>query len=453
MLGLGIWCSAQHTINIQSDRCNHCSMSIKDPNFAALAINGDEAYTFDAIECLVNFLKENDDIVFSRLLVADYIHGGRLIEAEKAFFLKSREIPSPMGAYISAYPSEKAAKEVQMEKGGEIYNWEALKKLFEDSRFGLINQPTHHHHLPGAYAPIGIMGDHLHHEGGLMLSFRMMDMRMEDNLKGSGEVTNQSIFQDYMVAPQAMTMRMYMLGAMYAPHDRITLMIMQHFVQKSMDLESMMGMDFSTESAGLGDMRISVLYGLLANDQVSFHLNAALNIPIGDVTQRDHTPMMQDMKLPYAMQLGSGTYDVTLGGTIKGSMDRWSAGIQPLGVIRTGENNQGYRFGNQLDIASWLSYDINRFLSVSGRGLYTRMSGLHGIDDELNPMMAPPANPGNTGHTRIWTYLGSNLSLGDQPVLRDFKIGIEYGIPVYQRVQGIQMSAGSTLLAGLRYSI
>ena len=163
--------------------------------------------------------------------------------------------------------------------------------------------------------------------------------------------------------------------------------------------------------------------------------------------------MNEDMKLPYPMQLGSGTFDFTIGGTYKYSTGKVNLGFQPLGTIRTGSNSEGYRFGDQLSMHGWASYDLSNWISFSGRVSGNVQGKIHGKDSELVPMMAPPANYMNSGGTRVMSYVGSNFSLGSKPGFRNFKFGLEYGIPLYQNVNGIQMSVNSSFIAGLRVSI
>ncbi len=450
---LSTTCIGQILEDIEGKQCTQCNMPVKDPRFASIAQSASETHAFDAIECLVNFLKENDEHSFNSILVPDFSQGGQLIPAQTAVFLKSRAIPSPMGAYLSAYASKKIAQQVQSEKGGQLYNWTELQRLFKDSRFGLLDHPTHHHNNPGSYAPAGIMGDHLHHMGGLMVSLRYMDMHMKGNLEGSTEVSNTEIFESYMVAPQSMTMRMMMLGVMYAPSDRITFMLMQQFSENKMNLKTRMGNEFSTESRGMGDMKVSLLLGILSSNNHALHLNTTVNIPTGNLKKRDGTPMVENMKLPYLMQLGTGTVDLTVGGTYKGTSNRISWGLQPLATLRTGENSEGYRFGNQLDVNCWISYDVSKWIGISGRFNSTTLTQTIGQDEELNAMMAPPANTNNSGSTRIRSFIGTNFSFGDQPVLRNIKASTSFGLPIFQKVQGIQMAEVSSFHMGLTYSI
>ncbi|WP_421765145.1 nitrous oxide reductase accessory protein NosL [Ekhidna sp.] len=445
---------AQDLIKIGTDACSHCNMFIKDQQFAAVAVDQDgSTQKFDAIECLVNYLKDEDESSFKKLMVADYEMSGSIIDAKNATYLKSKNIASPMGAYLSAYVSKEVAEKVQRNKGGELYNWEELKKKFIDSRFGLLDHPTHHHNRPDAYAPIGIMGDHLHHKGGFMVSVRYMTMEMEGNLSGSDEVNDMIVFQNYMVAPQAMRMDMLMIGVMYAPSDRLTLMLMQNFQRNQMDLSTMMGMNFSTKSEGIGDLKISALYGLFSESTHSWHLNVGVSIPTGSIKNQGDTPMAEGMRLPYPMQLGTGTVDLTFGGTYKGSSENVSWGVQPLATIRTGDNTEGYKWGNEFVINTWVGYNLAEWVSVAGQFSAKKQTQMQGRDEMLNPMMVTTADTKNTGFTKVYSNVALNFSFGESPVLRDFKAGLSYGLPVYQKVKGIQMNEQDAFTIGLRYAI
>lgn len=113
---------------------------------------------------------------------------------------------------------------------------------------------------PDGHAPMGVMGDHYHHQGEWMFSLRYMPMWMENNLNGKESLGNSDIFQEYLVAPQKMVMNMYMLGVMYAVTDNFTLMLMTNYLSNTMDLKTRTNVDFETASSGLGDIS---LYGLV----------------------------------------------------------------------------------------------------------------------------------------------------------------------------------------------
>ena len=296
------------------------------------------------------------------------------------------------------------------------------------------------------------MGDHLHHNKGLMFSFRYMRMNMDQNKRGSAEIETPDIHTDYMVAPQKMTMDMYMLGFMYAPSDKLTVMLMQNILRKDMDLRTRMDMEFSSSSSGLGDANLAVLYSLWQRNNHTFHVNTSLNLPVGNITSRNDTPMQEDAKLPYPMQLGSGTFDVTFGGTYKGQTPKVSWGVQQLNTIRPGTNSQGYRFGNNHNVNLWTAYRTSNSLSVSMRFNAAIQGGISGSDDDLNPMMVTTANVLNSGFKSVTTFVGFNLSLA-RISLDNLSFGFEAGLPVYQYFDGIQMAQKNSYNVGVRYSI
>lgn len=171
---------------------------------------------------------------------------------------------------------------------------------------------------PDGHAPISVMGDHYHKKGEFMFSYKFMPMWMDGNLQSTNGISDEDIYQNFMAAPRKMSMSMHMLGLMYAPSDRFTLMFMGNYLSNSMDLRTGMGVPFTTESSGLGDVTISSLIKIMNKNRQSLHGSVGISIPTGDIDQRDATPMMNDAQLAYPMQLGSGTWDPSLGLTYLG---------------------------------------------------------------------------------------------------------------------------------------
>jgi copper chaperone NosL len=101
-------------------------MTIVDKQHASqLVTEKGKVYKFDAIECMVDHLSE-DTTPIALYLVTDYTHPEELIDAKKATFIISANIPSPMKANLSALASKSKAEELQESKGGELYTWETL---------------------------------------------------------------------------------------------------------------------------------------------------------------------------------------------------------------------------------------------------------------------------------------------------------------------------------------
>ncbi len=114
-------------INYGSDGCHFCKMTIVDKVHAAeIVTKKGKVYKFDATECMINFMDEFDTSEIKLYLSNNYTEPETLIDATKATFLISENIPSPMGAFLSAFNAKEDATKTQSDKGGTLYTWEKL---------------------------------------------------------------------------------------------------------------------------------------------------------------------------------------------------------------------------------------------------------------------------------------------------------------------------------------
>jgi len=120
-------------IDYGEQSCHFCRMTIVDRQHAAQFVNDKgKTYNFDATECLINYLSGVDEEDVGLLLVSDYNLPESLIEAELATFIISEEMPSPMGANLSALSTKAEAEEILQNKKGKIYNWNELLQYFKE---------------------------------------------------------------------------------------------------------------------------------------------------------------------------------------------------------------------------------------------------------------------------------------------------------------------------------
>lgn len=312
---------------------------------------------------------------------------------------------------------------------------------------------------PDGHAPIGVMGDHTHEAGEFMFSYRFMYMSMEGSRDGTDQITDASVVQaggpyNFMVTPTSMPMQMHMLGIMYAPSDVVTLMGMFNYLDSSMDHLTRMGGNFTTESGGFGDIGIGALVGLVREGPTRLHLNLGVTLPTGSIEQMDETPMSggNDVILPYAMQVGSGTFDLVPGFTFLGMADKISYGAQARGVFRTGENDRGYTVGNRLEGTGWLAVRAATNVSFSARAKYQVWNDYEGRDTALNPMMVPTARTDLRGGKRLDIPVGVNFWV-DEGALSGFRVLAEYDIPVWQKLGGPQLETSGTFTIGVQLSV
>ncbi|MBC9797145.1 transporter [Sinomicrobium weinanense] len=310
---------------------------------------------------------------------------------------------------------------------------------------------------PDGHAPISVMGDHTHHKGEWMFSYRFMYMQMKDLKNGSDNISHSDVYGNgYMVSPLKMNMKMHMLGVMHAVSDKITLMAMLNYIENDMDLQMMMNnmtSSFATSSSGFGDIKVSALYQFLNKNHQELHGLIGVSVPSGSIDKKDVTPMSSPDKivLPYPMQMGSGTLGTDIGLTYLGQNPLISWGSQLKATFYYGENSNDYRPGNMYDWNSWLAVKTTDWLSFSARLQARITEDIHGENPDLNPMMVTTANTENSGGKYILSGLGLNTYIPGGN-LKDLRLGIEFGYPVYQDVNGIQLSQKETLTVGLQYA-
>jgi len=321
------------------------------------------------------------------------------------------------------------------------------------------------------HAPIGIMGDHLHKKGEWMVSYRAMQMDMSGNLLGDASISDDDIVTSQpnrfagmpmmpptlRVVPQDMTTTMHMFGAMYAPTDNVTLVAMVNYLKKEMTLRTFQGGmgtnvlgDFKSESSGIGDTKLGVLYRLAEGETHRFHGNFTLSLPTGSITEegRPLTPMnMRPLRrLPYPMQLGTGTYDITPGVTYTGSAGIWAWGAQALYTLRTGENDEGYTVGDESKLNTWLQLGFSEAVSGSLGLEHKSSDAIDGIDVAI-ALPVHTADPANSGRDLINVKLGVNTAF-TRGALAGHRFAFEYVVPIEQDVNGLQMEMQSMWTLG-----
>jgi hypothetical protein len=335
------------------------------------------------------------------------------------------------------------------------------------------------------HAPIGVMGEHLHKKGGWMLSYRYMRMNMEGNRIGTDEVspeqivttvpnlnpvvtpTGMTVVPPFLrVVPTKMTMEMHMFGGMYAPTDNTTLMAMLPYIRKEMDHVTfqapnpMMGIPpdntnriggFTTKSEGIGDLKLSALHRLYDDAVNHVHLNLGISAPTGSVKKRDtildpfgRTP---DVRLPYSMQIGTGTWDLLPGITYHARQGDLSWGAQYMAEVRLeSENSEGYAFGDKHTVTGWVAYQFAPWISTSFRAEYMTQGDIDGSDPEIGGPVQT-ANPEFYGGQRLNLLGGVNLVVPHGP-LKGHRLAFEAGAPVFQDLNGPQMETDWTFTVG-----
>jgi hypothetical protein len=305
---------------------------------------------------------------------------------------------------------------------------------------------------------LNVLGAHTHLQGQAMFGYQYMFMRMEDyRVNTHGLSPNEVLSQyGYPVVHERMEMHMHMVEAMYAFTDNLTVMAMLPYKDMSMRHLMADGHRFIQHANGIGDLEAMALYTFLGSYEKGYRLilNAGMSFPTGSVGVQDHRegdPEQPKVLLEYPMQLGSGTYDPLAGLTYLGDHKNWSWGSQIMATFRIGENERDYRFGNVLRTTAWLAYGVTDWFAP-----YVRMEGqiwghVHGKDASLNPAANPEADPSKQGGERADLLFGVNF-YAPHGALKGMRLLLEGGFPVYERLNGPQLSTAFTATGGLSYS-
>ncbi len=339
---------------------------------------------------------------------------------------------------------------------------------------------------PDSHAPLGVMGDHAHGAGELMFSYRFMGMAMDGLLDGTDTVSTEDALLHYQMVPTTMQMQMHMFGAMFAPHDSVTLMAMTSYRSNFVEMEGAhthatgdhdhpVGHQ-EMESAGLGDLRLSALIRLLNASNVDLILNAGVSIPTGAIDVEGTHGSDELIVLPYPMQLGSGSFALRPAVTFAGTNGSWSYGAQARAAIPLNENSRYYRLAPTVGSTLWSARKLNDWLSISVRGSIQNWGNIttsaehtedehdHAADDHdshaapaaptqtvyMSPMMDPNLQAG----TRANLAAGLNFIVPDRAagILAGQRLAVEFQMPVYQNLDGPQMALGWTIVAGWQYA-
>lgn len=110
------------------DDCHVCKMGIADFKYGGEIITRKgKIYKFDDMRCMINFIKSNtlDEKDISKTLSINFNKPNEFIDANKAWFLVSPELKSPMGSNAAGFATKEEAAKTK-EDYGQLFSWVEL---------------------------------------------------------------------------------------------------------------------------------------------------------------------------------------------------------------------------------------------------------------------------------------------------------------------------------------
>lgn len=111
------------------DICHFCKMNITDTRFGGeLITKKGKIFKFDDLHCMISFLKggtETDNNLAQKLVI-NFEKPNTFLEVDKAAFVISPELKSPMGSHTAGFETQEAATRFSQGKQAEITDWKIL---------------------------------------------------------------------------------------------------------------------------------------------------------------------------------------------------------------------------------------------------------------------------------------------------------------------------------------
>lgn len=285
--------------------------------------------------------------------------------------------------------------------------------------------------------------EHKHSAGTWMAEYSYMRMGMDGLLNGTDDYSSTSALSmmdgNYMMAPTEMTMDMHMIMPMFNITSELSVMVMLNYVDNTMEMVNGAGATTTMTTSGLGDTVVNASYKFKED---MFAASLDLSVPTGSIDEQV-TMMNMEQQAPYAMQLGSGTYDLTPSLTYLDGMYTWRWGGQVSYTYRMGENDNGYTLGNRAKALAWVRKPVGRFV-LSGEASFLRWGDIEGSDPDIRTSMTMGMMTMNTSPTAFSSNYGgsrADVAVGAETFVGPATVGLALGMPVYQDLNGVQMKS------------
>jgi hypothetical protein len=357
-----------------------------------------------------------------------------------ACLLAAPALRAEVSADVEADAAQPAEVETETEAGTEA---EAEEK-----------KPALHFRLEKAtdFAPAGVLFDHTHEKGDWTFSYQYVHLERRGLLTGSDQ-TSQSEIDHYWdqggSVPVSQLTNAHTMGIMYAPHDRFTFAIVLPYLEHELEQVSAGGASLPpVKTAGIGDTRLMFLIPFIQNGSEKTHFRAGVSFPTGSINQLDPNAADPGQRLPYSMQLGSGSWDIYWGVNYIGQHELLSWGGQFEGLYRINENSNGYRRGTDYHGSLWIAGGLASWISTSARFEWNRRGNIRGEDTTLDKTLTPLNDNKKFGGTELFVLSGVNVLV---PIFGGQRFSFEASIPIYQSLAGPQLEADVSYTAAWQW--
>lgn len=283
------------------------------------------------------------------------------------------------------------------------------------------------------------------------------DFTFDEVLFSPGEVRTSL---NYPVVPTIICQDVHAISAGYALSDKTSINVIVPYIRQATEhISSVPGFaDFVLKSEGIGDIGVRASHRKRLSERSALTLTLGARLPIGSIDKTGDTPRNGTgtlERLPYTMQIGSGTLDFTGAANFSKRSEDFNFGINTNVTFRTGKNDNDYRLGNNYGAAAWTQYSKHHWFQPGVKLSVRAIEKINGADVSL---MVPGAFPFPAGITNPENYGGTKANIS--ALLKvcpktDCSVSFtgEIAKPIYQHLNGIQPKSKSyaSFSAGLKF--
>ena len=320
--------------------------------------------------------------------------------------------------------------------------------------------------------PLGVFGDALPGAGNLLLTLSPQFQGNSHSLIGTQGVSSQQIVATtpwywsplvpVRLVPQRRLDELQSATLSYGLTKDISVVLNTGWIEKHIDLMTFYGTtgiiprgmsNPGTES--LQDSQLAGIWRVYQNPIHRVQLNLGMSFPTGSdhdlTTPFQPTGVWTTGRAFYAMQTGTGTFDVMPGILYGGALGPWSWGLSYRARLPLGVNPEGYMWGNYQEVNGWAGYTWLPGFTTTFRTNFNIQSPIVGADWWVIGKIQT-ADPNFYGGKRIELCGGASLD-GKLVGFPGVSLLVEGGIPVYQNLNGPQLSKNWQATAALRWKI
>ena len=290
----------------------------------------------------------------------------------------------------------------------------------------------------------------------LSLQFNYSFSKMDKFKEGSATRSLDDLKADmkYRTLPVSMNMIKYTMTAGYGFSPKLKAFISVPYIRNTMDMTmgmTMMGTTTWTQNtmapvSGLGDMTAMALYRLYTNREIrptdAVTLGLGVKAPTGSFTETNSKG-----KFIHAhMQPGTGSWDPLLSLIYTKMMNQFLIQADATYQYAT-RNREGYEFGDSTALDLTGKYAVIKEFNVAAGLTYLFVGRASDKDGNYTNLTSLLDDPANTGGESLWFSPEVQIL-----PFRNGMIDIKYQVPLWEKVNGVQLVTSHRLLLGVSYA-